>query len=60
MGDLVNLNKTRKKKRAADKDKSAEQNRAKFGRTKAEKAHDADLRKKFERGVDAHQRDDDT
>lgn len=37
MGDIVNLNRARKKKRAADEKKTAEENRARFGRTKTEK-----------------------
>lgn len=37
MADIVNLNRVRKKKRAADKEKSAARNRAKFGRTKSDK-----------------------
>ena len=37
MADIVNLNHVRKKKRAAARKGAAEQNRAKFGRTKAEK-----------------------
>ncbi len=37
MADIVNLNRVKKKKRAAEKEKSATENRAKFGRTKGEK-----------------------
>ncbi|MEG3617429.1 DUF4169 family protein [Magnetovibrio sp. PR-2] len=37
MSDVVNLNKFRKTKARADKDKRASENRVKFGRTKAEK-----------------------
>ena len=37
MGDVVNLNKARKAKSRADARASAEANRVKFGRTKAEK-----------------------
>jgi len=40
MGDLVNLNKARKAKGKLDKRVAAEANRAKFGRTKAEKDRD--------------------
>lgn len=36
----TNLNKFRKAKARADKDQRAQQNRIKFGRTKAEKARD--------------------
>jgi hypothetical protein len=37
MGDVVNLRQFRKTKARAEKQKSAEQNRITFGRTKAEK-----------------------
>ena len=37
MGDVVNLNKARKAKSRTDARASAEANRVKFGRTKAEK-----------------------
>ena len=37
MADVVNLNKFRKAKARADKEKRASENRVKFGRTKAEK-----------------------
>ena len=57
MADIVNLNKVRKAKSKADKAQTAEQNRVKFGRTKAEKQRDAQHRAAFERGVDLHERD---
>jgi len=37
MGDVINLRQFRKTKARAEKEKSAEQNRITFGRTKAEK-----------------------
>ena len=37
MGDVVNLNKARKAKARVDERAAADANRAKFGRTKAEK-----------------------
>ncbi len=40
MGDVVNLNKARKTKRRAEQRSDAAANRAKFGRTAAEKALD--------------------
>lgn len=40
MGDLVNLNKARKARGKLDARVAAEANRAKFGRTKAEKDKD--------------------
>lgn len=42
--DIVNLNKFRKAKTRADDDKRAEENRAKFGRSKEQKHEDADER----------------
>ena len=40
MGEIVNLRDVRKAKARIEKERTAEQNRAKFGRTKAEKARD--------------------
>ncbi|MEK7265563.1 MAG: DUF4169 family protein [Pseudomonadota bacterium] len=40
MADIVNLNRARKKKAAAAKVKTAEENRTKFGRTKGQKARE--------------------
>ncbi len=42
--DIVNLNKARKKKARAEKDKRAQENRVRFGRTKAEREQDEALR----------------
>lgn len=41
MADILSLSKARKAKARADKDKVAAQNRAKFGRTKAERQREA-------------------
>lgn len=41
MVDVVNLNQFRKARARTDKTKQAQDNRAKFGRTKADKAKDA-------------------
>lgn len=41
MGDVVNLNKFRKKKAKAERQKQAETNRRLHGRTKAERERDA-------------------
>ncbi|HBF91512.1 MAG TPA: DUF4169 domain-containing protein, partial [Hyphomonas atlantica] len=38
MAEPINLNKFRKAKAKAEKDQRAKENRAKFGRTKAEKS----------------------
>ena len=40
MADIVNLNRARKAKARAEKAAASAANRRKFGRTKAEKAHD--------------------
>ena len=40
MGEIVNLRAARKAKARADKERQAEQNRRKFGRTRAEREHD--------------------
>lgn len=41
MAEIVNLNRARKAKARVDAAKTAEANRAKFGRTKAERAAEA-------------------
>jgi hypothetical protein len=42
MAEIINLNKVRKAKAAVDKAARAEANRAKFGRTKAQKQAEAE------------------
>ncbi|MCW3846871.1 DUF4169 family protein [Sphingomonas sp. LB-2] len=42
MAEIINLNKMRKAKAAVDKAAQAEVNRAKFGRTKAQKQAEAE------------------
>lgn len=44
VGDVVNLNRFRKKKERAERARIAEANRAKFGRTKAEREHQTKAR----------------
>lgn len=52
MGEVVNLRRARKQlKRAAADDKAAA-NRAKFGRTRAEKARDEDAAERLSRAQD--------
>ena len=58
-GAPVNLNRFRKAKKRAEKQATAAQNRAKFGRTKAEKARDAANDEKLRRTVDGARRADD-
>jgi hypothetical protein len=53
----INLNKARKQKARADKNKRAAENRAKFGRTKAEKAADRAVKVATANIVDLHKRD---
>lgn len=57
MAEIVNFNKARKAKAKTDKAQKADENRAKFGRTKAEKQRDAQERQAFERGIDLHERE---
>ncbi len=57
MNDVVNLNKARKAKAAADKTKQAAENRVRFGRTKAEKTLGAARAEKARRELEARKRD---
>ncbi|MBC9034527.1 DUF4169 family protein [Sphingomonas sp. JC676] len=41
MADIINLNQARKQRARAEKSAKAEENRVRFGRTKAQKAGDA-------------------
>jgi hypothetical protein len=50
--DIVNLRQARKAKARVEKDKTAEQNRLTFGRTKAEKQLTKSLNDKAERALD--------
>lgn len=52
MADVVNLNQFRKAKARTDKTKLAQDNRAKFGRTKVDKAKDAKDRSKQDHTLD--------
>jgi hypothetical protein len=52
MGDVVNLNKFRKRKRKLEKERQAETNRRLHGRTKEERARDRLEKKKLEAKVD--------
>jgi len=54
----INLNKARKAKAKAEKEQRAQENRAKFGRTKSEKQLEAARAEKLARLTDAHKRDD--
>lgn len=51
-GDVVNLRQFKKRKARDDKQKSAEQNRISFGRTKSEKTLTKALKDKAEKTLD--------
>lgn len=57
MADVINLRRARKAKAREDAAAKAAENRARFGRTKAQKAQDEDERRRAERKLDGHQRD---
>jgi hypothetical protein len=57
MAEIINLNKARKAKERVDKSARAEQNRARFGRTKAEKLANAAERARNERLLDEARRE---
>ena len=58
MNDVINLNKERKAKAKIEKEKTAENNRRKFGRTKQEKKFEKDRVEMVEEHVDAHKLED--
>lgn len=58
MADIVSLSKARKAKAKAGKEQQAAENRAKFGRTKAEKDRDAALKALAQKRMDALRRED--
>jgi hypothetical protein len=57
MADILSLSKARKSKAKADKEARAQENRVKFGRTKAEKDADRARTKLAEKSIDAHKRE---
>ena len=57
MADIINLNQARKQRARAGKSAKAEENRARFGRTKAEKALDRAETAKIDRLLDDSKRD---
>jgi hypothetical protein len=59
MAEIVNLKLARKRKARAEQDAVAEANRAKFGRTKAERDRQAAEKKMADRHIDAHKREGD-
>lgn len=59
VGNVINLNKQRKLRRRTAKERQSQENRAKFGRTKAEKASDDRRSRENEHVVEIHRLDDD-
>lgn len=57
MAEIINLNKARKAKARVDKSARADANRARFGRTKAQKKADAEESAKVARLLDDSKRD---
>lgn len=54
MGEVINLRQKRKTSARTEKEKTASQNRLKFGRTKAEKEKQEMLSEKAKRLLDGH------
>ncbi|PWC58525.1 hypothetical protein TSH7_23725 [Azospirillum sp. TSH7] len=57
MGDVVNLNRFRKTRDKAERAKEADANRARFGRTKAEKERDRKEAERRTQTLDGHKLD---
>ncbi|MCW5747374.1 MAG: DUF4169 family protein [Alphaproteobacteria bacterium] len=60
MAEIVNLRQARRQKARTERERQAEANRLKFGRTKAEKTRERLEDARAQRTHDAHRRDDDT
>ncbi|HEX7882534.1 MAG TPA: DUF4169 family protein [Afipia sp.] len=60
MGDLVNLNRVKKRIAREDAAKQSETNRARFGRTKSERSRDQLQAKRTSETLDQHRIDDGT
>lgn len=58
MAEIINLRTIRKQKARADKAAQAEQNRALFGRTKAEKLKQKVEKAQADRHIDGHRREE--
>lgn len=54
MADIINLNKKRKTKMRAEKEKKASENRVKFGRTKQEKKIEVQESERNKLHLDGH------
>jgi hypothetical protein len=58
MAEILNLNQARKAKAKTTAKQTAAENRARFGRTKAEKTLDAARAEKLQRGLDGAKREE--
>ncbi len=58
MADIINLRQARKERDRADRARQAEENRAKFGRTKAERRRDLAEIESLRKTVDGAKRED--
>ncbi len=58
MADILSLSKARKAKARSEKDATAEANRVKFGRTKAEKLKASTEKTRADKHIDGHKRDE--
>lgn len=54
MSQIINLRQARKARDRQEKEKQAETNRARFGRTKAQKSKDKAVADKLQRHLDGH------
>lgn len=59
MAEIVNLRRARKDKARQQRESEADANRRRFGRTKAEKAHDKDAQERSRREIDGKKIDRD-
>lgn len=59
MGEVINLRQARKARARAEKEAQARENRARFGRTGAEKRRDADTAERDDRRHEGHRIGDD-
>lgn len=57
MAEIINLRNARKQKARADKEAQAQQNRARFGQTKAEKLRRASEKALADKRIDGHKKD---
>ncbi|TJY65006.1 DUF4169 family protein [Sinimarinibacterium sp. CAU 1509] len=57
MAELINFNKARKRKAREQAKRQAAENRVRFGRTKAQKLHDAEVEAEAQRRLDGLRRE---